>query len=925
MTELLLETKFIIPPTRPALVARPHLLEQLNNGLHHKLTLISAPAGFGKTTLVTEWLEHLAGGTGKENRNKNRIAWLSLDEGDNNLGRFLTYFTTALNRIKGSNTNIGERVLTMIQSPIPPAEIILTSLINGIATIPDRVVLVLDDYHRIEARPVHKALEFLLDNLPPQMHMVIVTRVDPLLPLSSLRVHDQLTELRAADLRFTGSEAADFLNCVMDLNLSAENISALESRTEGWIAGLQLAAISLQGEEIPENFIKSFTGSHHFVLDYLIEEVLERQSKSIQTFFLQTSILDQLSGSLCDALIGQTNGQVTLEMLEHGNLFIISLDKERRWYRYHHLFTDLLRQRLHQYYPELIPILYSRASDWFERNEFADKAIEYSLRGGDFVRAAGQMELAYQTISAGFRTSTWLGWAKKLPDELIRDRPVLCTQYAGALLEGGDLEAAESRFQDAERWLVPEEDTSQRSDNSVIRMVVLDEGQFRTLPASIAIGRAQIALAAGNAADAVASAELTLKLSSKDSAHYSQAAVILGLTYWANGELEAAYGAIADWVSSMEKAGNIYFAVAGSFGLADIRIAQGRLLEAETAYRHSLQLASVQDESIKWITAHHHLGLAMLCHEKCDQNAFEKHLHTSRDLGSKTTLVDWSYRWHLAQVRLKVSEGDWTAALYQLEEARRLYVRNLVPDIQPIQALKAGIYIRLGRLAEARNWVRERGISFDDSLSYLSEFEHITLARLSIAGYRKNPVEGDLVQAIGLLERLLKAAEDRTLLGSVIGIRIVLALAYEVQGDIPSALMHLKRALMLAEPEGYIRIFIDEGPPMARLLYEAFYQDIVPEYVRRLLAVLPSFESKKSDSAQIKMKESEGIEPVSVREKEVLQLISEGYSNQEIADRLYLSLYTVKGHARNIYGKLGVKNRTQAVAKGKFLGIIQSD
>jgi ATP/maltotriose-dependent transcriptional regulator MalT len=814
----------------------------------------------------------------------------------------------------------------MIQSSTPPAiRVVLTSMINEIATIPCRILLVLDDYHRIETQPIHEALDFLLNNLPQQMHLVIVTREDPFLQLSGLRARDQLTELRAADMRFFSSETAEFLNHVMGLNLSAENIDALESRTEGWIAGLQLAALSIRGEQAPKKFIESFTGSHRLVLDYLIEEVLERQSENIQIFLLQTSILEQLNGSLCDALTGEVDGQKTLEMLEGANLFIVPLDNERRWYRYHHLFADLLRQRLHQTHPEMIPMLHSQASEWFETNDFTDKAVEYSLQADNFILAARLMELAWQSMSANFQFSTWLCWAKKLPDDLIRTRPVLCAQYAGALLESGELEVSESRFQEAERWLESKTDVSPWLEKSSYSMVVLEEDQFRTLPASIAIGRAQIALSRGDITGAMNFAELALRLSPDESVINSQGSVLLGMTNWAGGDLEAAYRSMADWVNKMQRAGNIYFAVASSFGLADIRIAQGRLCEAESTYKQFLKLASEQDESIKGITAHHHLGLAMIYHEKYDLDAFTKHLNKSRELGEKTTLVDWPYRWHLAQARLKATERNWAAVLYQLDEARRLHVRNLVPDLQPIEALKARVYINQGLLTKAKNWVERRDISFDDNLSYMSEFEHITLARFSIAVYKGNNLESNVNQAIRLLKCLLIEAEDKSRMGSVIEILVVLSLAYEAQADISSALIHLEKALTLAESEGYIHIFVNEGTPMAHLLYEAFSQDITPNYVRSLLAAFSDIESKKIDSVQLRITKSDGVEPISERETEVLQLISEGMTNQDIADRLYLSLHTVKGHARNIYGKLGVNNRTQAVARGKILGILLPD
>jgi len=919
MSAPILLTKFFIPISRPELVSRSRLLEQLNDNLHHKLTLISAPAGFGKTTLVTDWLQS----QGDDASSPFLVGWLFLDEGDNDVVRFLTYLITALNRAQGLETEVGVGALQMLQSPQPPPlETILIAVINEIAMVTVKIVLILDDYHLIDSQQVHESLNFLIENLPPQLHLVITTREDPPIPVSRLRARGQLNELRAFDLRFTLEETAVFLNKVMGLNLTVEDITALEIRTEGWITGLQMAAISMQGRKDVDGFIKSFTGSHRFVLDYLIEEVLNQQPESVQTFLLQTVVINQLTASLCNALTGQDDGQETLEMLERANLFIVPLDDERNWYRYHHLFADILRQRLQLTKSEQLPNLHIKASEWYAQNELIDEAIDHALNANDFERAAALLELECQTMSNSFQSASWLSWVKKLPDELIRTRPVLTTQYAEALLDEGKLEASESRLRDAERWLEPAQNVGTHPEDSPDGMIVLDEDQFRNLPASIAIVRAKIALAQGNVTDTVKYAELALKLSPAEGYHRSQATVLLGLTYWTSGDLEAAHRAMSDWVNSMERSGNIYFAIAATFGLADIRIAQGRLNEAARTYIHSLQLASKQDVNVQRITAHHQLGLAMIYHEKGEHENFEKHLLKSKELGEQTTLIDWPYRWHLAQVRLKGAEGDLEAALDLLDEAKRVYVRNLVPDIQPIEALKARVYISQGNLAKAINWVQERGISADDDLDYLSEFEHITLARVIIAEYKNNCSERDVLQAVGLLERLMKAAEDSRRMGSVIEILALQALAHEEQGNMPTALLSLEKALTLAEPEGYIQIFVDEGPPMARLLYKALTQEIAPDYVRRLLAAFPAERQGKPIALKSQDPDSEWIEPLSERETEVLELIAEGLTNQEISGRLYVSLNTVKAHTRNIYSKMGVNNRTHAVAKARTLGIL---
>src|SRR5450755_4109350 len=579
----ILATKLYLPRLRPNVVSRPRLLERLNEGLHRKLTLISAPAGFGKTTLVSAWVAFIERPT----------AWLSLDEGENDPTQFLAYLVAALQPIAA---NIGEGVLDMLQSSLPlPTEAILTALLNEITTLPDNFVLVLDDYHVIDAKPVDIALTYLVEHLPPRMHLVIVTREDPQLPLARLRARGHLTELRAADLRFTASEAAAFLNQVMGLSLSAADIARLSDRTEGWIAGLQLAALSMQGHQDVPGFIRAFAGDHRYIVDYLVAEVLQRQPEPVRSFLLQTSILDRLNGPLCDAVTGQEEGNARLEALERGNFFVVPLDDQRHWYRYHHLFAEVLSAHLLAEQPDQVSTLHRRASAWYEQHDSAADAIRHALAACDFARVADLVELAIPAMRQSRQEARVLGWLKVLPDELVRARPVLSVHYAGALLLNGVLEGVEARLRDAEQWLDTKTDRGELALAPAAEMVVVDEAEFRGLPGMIAIYRAAIALALGNVADTVKYARRALDLVPEDDHHRrGSAAGFLGLASWTSGDLEAAHRSYAECMALVQRSGHISDAIGCSIALADIRISQGRLREAMRTYERGLQLATEQ-------------------------------------------------------------------------------------------------------------------------------------------------------------------------------------------------------------------------------------------------------------------------------------------------------------------------------------------
>ena len=919
MATTILATKLYIPPPRAKIVLRPRLIERLNEGLHRKLTLISASAGFGKTTLVSEWVASC----------ERPVAWLSQDEGDNDPTRFLTYLVAALQTIAA---NTGAGVLGVLQSPQPPPiESILTALINEITTIPDNFIFVLDDYHIVDSKPVDNALTFLLEHLPPQMHLVIATREDPSLPLARLRARGQLTELRAADLRFTPAEAAEFLNQMMGLNLSAENIAALEARTEGWIAGLQLAALSMQGRSDAASFIKSFTGSHHFILDYLVEEVLQRQPEHVRNFLLQTAILDRLSSPLCDAITGQEDGRGMLEALEHGNLFVIPLDDQRQWYRYHHLFAEVLQAHLQEAQPDRVPMLHLRASEWYEQNGLRFEAIRHALAAKDFEGAAGLIELACPAAEDGsIQWVIWLGWVNRLPEELIRARPVLNVWYAYALLGSGEMEAAESRFKDAERWLVSIDTMKIQLETPPVETVVVDKEQFKSISATIAVGRAYIAQALGNIPDTVRYASRVLELTEADPFRHSQASLLLGMTYWASGDLEAAERVFAEYTMKLQTAGNIPDAIDTSVVLADIRLALGHLHEAINTVEQLLQFVMDHSEPIYPETADLHRELSELYLEQGNLEAAAQHLQRSKELGEKAQSPVSRYRLCIDQVRLKTAQGDLEGALALLDEAQRLYIRSPLPDFCPISAMKARIWVAQGKLTKTLEWVREQGLSVEDAPSYLREFEHVTLARVLIARYKSNRGTGSVHEAIGLLERLLQAAETGGRMGSVIEILALLTLAHAAQGDIPQALVFLERALTQAEPEGYVRIFVDEGEAMRLLILD--FRSVIEQsahngvhplfgYVDKLLSAFlqPATTTPKSTIKNLK---SEIVEPLSENELEVLRLLKTELNGPEIARQRMVSLSTIRTHTQHIYAKLGVNNRRAAVRRAEELGLL---
>jgi LuxR family transcriptional regulator, maltose regulon positive regulatory protein len=899
----LLETKLHVPRRRRGLVARPRLIERLSLQAEPTLTLVSAPAGFGKTTLLTEWLAAVSA-------DGRSVAWLSLDKSDNDPVLFWTYLIGALQTAAGG---VGGHALALLQSPQPPMEAVLATLLNELDASSNDVVLVLDDYHIIDAREVQDGMAFLLEHLPPQLHLVIASRADPPLPLARLRGRGQLAEIRAADLRFTPEEAAAYLNQAMGLALTAADVAALEGRTEGWIAALQLAALSLQGRDDVAAFIADFAGDDRYIVDYLAEEVLQRQPEHVQHFLLQTSALDRLSGPLCDAVTGQDGGKAMLGALERGNLFLVPLDDRRRWYRYHQLFADVLRARMLDEQPDQVPDLNRRASAWYEQNGQPSEAIGHALAAGEVERAADLIELAIPALRRRRQEATIRGWLDAIPSDAVRVRPVLAVGYIGALMAGGEFEGVEDRLREAERWLEPTGAGADATWAPPAGVVVVDRAELARLPGAIGMYRAALALVRGDRSATIDHAQRVIhRAAAEDHLTRAGASALSGLARWGGGDLEAAHQAYSVAAEGLRRAGYIADVLGCSITLADIRITQGRLGEALRTYERALRLAATQQGGVLRGTADMYVGMSQIACERNDLPAATQHLLRAEALGEHTWLPQNPYRWRVAMARVREAEGDLDGALDLLDEALRVYTGDFSPNVRPIPALRARVLAAQGRVSEAFAWAREQGLSAEDDLSYLHEFEHITLARMLLARHGDERAAGALDEATQLLERLLRAAEAGERTGSVIEILVLQALADQAGGDLPAALASLRRALTLSEPEGYVRVFAGEGAAAASLLRVAARQGIAP--ARRLLAAVDGSEGRPVQPGL--------IEPLSERELDVLRLLGTDLDGPEIARELTVSLNTMRTHTRNIYAKLGVNNRRAAVRRAAELDLL---
>jgi LuxR family transcriptional regulator, maltose regulon positive regulatory protein len=945
----LLQTKLTAPPFRPNLVLRPRLAGILDAGLGGQLTLVSAPAGFGKTTLVSEWLHKKAEGRRQKVEPSSAFplpsafAWLSLDQDDNDPARFLAYLTTAIERLqKGA----GETAHSLLQSPQPPPPMaIVSSLINALADeaavayAPDnRYVLVLDDYHTIRAGPLHEAMACLLEHQPACLHLMILTRADPPLPgIPRLRSRNQLAEMRAADLRFTVDEAAVFLNQVMGLDVSATDVAALEARTEGWIAGLQMAALSMQGRPDIPAFVRAFTGSHRYVVDYLIEEVFRGQPEELRDFLLQTCILDRLHGPLCDQVTGRSDSQANLERLEAANLFLIPLDDERRWYRYHQLFRDVLQSRLRQAYPEQLPGLHCRAAAWYEQEGQVETAIHHALAARDFHSAERILQdIGNWMLTAG-RWSTLLAWLEAMPDSFTRTRPALCLYSAWALFLTGRWEAVESYLQDVEQLL------------SAGKEHLIAEGTPAGEPTALIGWRGQVATIRGQMASFQGDTTRAIEHSQQALAWLPAdnllmrgvVAVNLGFTYLNLGNWSEAERLFSEGRAACEAAGNESMALAAANGLASIDEAHGRLHQAAAGFSDVLLRAGSRLDQAA-IGAHY--DLAGVLYEWNDLDRAWHHISQARNLSNQLQLPRLRTYCDLRMARIRQAQGDRRAASELLASALSLQTSalGLQPSAISVAVVSARLAAGRGDREILEQYLQRKAEILSRPYTVGRGPEHHALVQAHLA-------LGQLPEAEVVLESLAPAARAGGHVGLQIEILALQALLLWKRGDTSARLSAdqaraefvLNQALTMAEPGGYTRTFLDLGPALQELMLayrlrgkgRACPEPVEGEaedsshhllaYVDRLLLAFDPAGPAQPGKGDIEAPASQIlIEALSERELEVLRLMADGQPNQAIANTLFLALGTVKSHAHHIYAKLDVQSRTQAIARARELGLI---
>ncbi len=885
----LLHTKLAIPIARADRVLRPRLTQKLAVGLERPLTMICAPAGFGKTISIIDWYE-------AQKETEFPLAWLSLDEDDNDSTRFLIYLVAAIGTVYA---DISKILLPPLQSPQPPnIKSFLTLLLNHLGKLPKKFALVLDDYHLITSSAIHEILVFLLDHMTTQMSLIVTSRADPPLTLGRLRARDQVIEIRADDLRFTVEETSQFLRSMLPIELSSGQITLLSDRTEGWVAGLQLAALAMKGHQDISSFIAAFAGSHRYILDYLTDEVLSRQPETIQSFLMQTSILSQLNWSLCDAVTDTSDGQKSLEQIERNNLFLIPLDDEHYWYRYHHLFGDMLRRRLQLSLPGLIPTLNRRASVWFEQNGWVGEAIEHSLRGRDYARIGDLLTRYGERLWRRGEVSTLLRWINTLPEDVLLAHMDMQAEFG---LNYALMLIMADEHSKAERYLIRIEQILSQQAQAIAPL------ENKTLLGRAAAVRATLSLQFDDGNAVISAGQQALDdLPTTDLQWRAWVMMVMGVAHYdLLGDVNEGERYLVEAIRLSELVNDVYSRMVVLSVLPKLYMLQGQLRKAEIVSDQVLQSKDHQE----W-RGQAYLNRSRVRYERNNLagavSDVTEAAHIMQDFFvRRIALESYFLLSHLKQIQA----DDITASQLMQQAVETMQADNLGDYFKTVFARRAHLWLMQGNIKAAEEWAKGIEETANDDFSFIHELEHITLARIQIA-------QGRLEEAQQLLTHLLSAAKNAGRIGRVIIISVLQAGAAELQGNSEQALQFLEYSLTLAEPEGYIRTFIDEGAPMKELLRKAQKRQIMPAYVATLLA---AFEHRVSSETLNQSPQWIGneIEALSERELEVVRLLADGASNREIAQQLVISLGTVKKHINNIFLKLDAGSRTQAVSTAR--------
>ena len=911
MNTLILSTKLYAPPTNIHVLRRLRLHALLDCMKEKKLMLVSAPAGFGKTELLSEWLS----------RKNESVAWLSLDEEDGNEKRFLNYIIAALQTI---SSEIGQSLITELGSPrSPPWENLMVLLMNDIHEYNQKIILVLDDYHRVCSSSVDEILAWILEHMPTVLKIVLVSRKDPNVSLARLRAANQIGEIRSGDLRFSLEEVTNYFRTIKRIPLSNENISLVLGRTEGWIAGMQLAAISMVGKTELDDFVKTFVNSTYFVTDYLIDEVLNVQDAEVKEFLLATSILDRMNESLCKAVLNdaQLDAACMLKSIQQDNLFLIPLDKERQWFRYHHLFAEVLRENLIKMDRSKMTLYCLRAAEWFSKNGLYTEAVDYAVKAGEYEMASDLLEISWKKEDRFAFSSSWMQRAHKLPPEIINKRPILMLNIVQAKLYLGRIEESE---RDLNKLLKVMSLVVEQVEVCPLpsEMNVFDFQQYYAMPMSICSIYAYLATAKGDMKTAIYYSKLMLeKADVKDISSRAKALAMQSFALSTLGELEEAFDTFQESMVTLKQNGASVEATIGTFVLGNIRVVQGRLVDALEIYEnaiHNMESEGVFPQGSAFL----YVSLSHIYREWGDQDIAKKLLSRSIEVNAISPMHLCLYRIALSEAEDKECEGDLLGALAALEKAENLHYRNVIQEFQSIPALKSRIWLKLENLSKVEEWVRKHRFKFDEKVTFAHEYDYIVYANYLLENYRISPSAEQLLQLKHLISNLSTSVLHGKRIGREIEVLMLEIQLARLEGKRDEAKTMLQKLILLAEPDGFMQSLVNNSKAIAPLLVEMQQDERLCAYGKKLARVIqkqrigqPSYNSAAPLNNMLE-------EPLTKRELEVLRLIDRGLSNKEISEKLYIALSSVKGHNQSIFAKLGAKRRTEAISRARSISLI---